>query len=462
MFIAPAFLASNIVKRFSQAREMSPRDLWASLVIGSLLALAGCGGGSGGSLTPPAAQAPTSISVTLSPVSASVQAGGTQQFNATVTGTTNTNVSWSVNATPGGSPALGQVSTSGMFTAPAVVPSTNPVTVTAVSQADPSKSGAASIQITAPGTISINPRAATVIVGANQQFQVTLNGVSNTAVIWTVNGVNGGNSAVGIISNSGLYSAPATAPSPNTVTIGVSSQTNPSLNATAAVTIITSSSGSGSLNPVVSMQNSPGFTLTVNGAGFTNSSLIVFNGAVKPTTFVSASQVTAQISSSDLTQTGSFPVTVQTGGSQVAAFTYYVVPEIKSQIVSVNGGVDSPGVNIALQPDNYPQLALLEAGTGNNATTGGAEVAPGTQASILVVGNGLAPGTYFEVSGDGGDVMATQPVVSDFITTTSGQPAVRLTLIISSTAVPGPRNLLATNPAGEVSVFAGGVNVGGP
>ena len=58
------------------------------------------------------------------------------------------------------------------------------------------------------------------------------------------------------------------------------------------------------------------FQLTVNGGNFNSASVIRWNGQNKPTTFVSASQLTAQIPASDLQSAGQFPVTVfdpQTG-----------------------------------------------------------------------------------------------------------------------------------------------------
>ncbi len=456
-------LAANL-SHSNPGRRSIPRSAASQgLLISLLIFLPSCGGGSGGgSVTPPPSQPAATVSVSVSPLSASVQTGGSQQFSATVTGSTNTSVTWTVNGVSGGNSTVGQVSSNGLYAAPAAVPGTNPVTIAAVSQADPTKSGSASIQITTPATISVKPATASVFVGSTQQFQVTLSGPSNTAVTWAVNGVTGGNAVVGTVSNKGLYTAPAAVPAPSTVTLSVTSQASPSLSGAASVTVLAASSSQGSLSPVVTMQNSPGFTLTVNGSGFSRGSQVEFNGVAQTTTFVSSSQLTAPVSSSDLTQAGTYPVTVVDGGTQLASFAFYVVPGIKSQTVSVNGGVESPGVNITLQADSNPQLALLEVGAGNNATTGGAQITPGTQTSVLVVGSGLQPGDYFEVPGDGGDVTLNQPVASDFITTTSGQPAVRLTLTASSTAAPGPRNLLATNPAGEVAVFVGAVNVGGP
>src|SRR2546425_9300954 len=80
---------------------------------------------------------PTAVSVTISPTSATVAAGGTQQFTATVQNTSNTAVTWQVNGVTGGNATVGTISSSGLYTAPAS-PAT--VTVTAVSQADTTKS----------------------------------------------------------------------------------------------------------------------------------------------------------------------------------------------------------------------------------------------------------------------------------------------------------------------------------
>jgi hypothetical protein len=78
------------------------------------------------------------VTVSLSPLSAAIAANGTQQFMATVGNDPNQAVSWSATA--------GRVSTSGLFTAPAVS-ATTPVTVTATSQADTSKTASVTLQI---------------------------------------------------------------------------------------------------------------------------------------------------------------------------------------------------------------------------------------------------------------------------------------------------------------------------
>jgi hypothetical protein len=74
------------------------------------------------------------------------------------------------------------------------------------------------VVVTSPGS--------SVLLGNTLQFTAKVTGTSNTAVSWSVNGVSGGNSLVGTISNAGLYTAPQDLPNPATVTIQATSQAN--------------------------------------------------------------------------------------------------------------------------------------------------------------------------------------------------------------------------------------------
>lgn len=133
------------------AADSKRRRVVAGLVAG-LLHLAGCGGSpeppSPPPPTPPPPPGPISVSVT--PGAANVQTGATQAFTASVTNTSNKGVTWQVNGIAGGNTGVGTISTAGVYTAPATVPSPATVTVTAVSLADPTRSGTAQVTITAP------------------------------------------------------------------------------------------------------------------------------------------------------------------------------------------------------------------------------------------------------------------------------------------------------------------------
>ncbi len=89
------------------------------------------------------------ISVSVSPTTATVTSGGTEQFSAQVTNTSNTAVTWSATS--------GTVSTTGLFTAPTVT-ATKTVTITATSVADNTKSASATVTVNvAAGILTLNP-----------------------------------------------------------------------------------------------------------------------------------------------------------------------------------------------------------------------------------------------------------------------------------------------------------------
>jgi uncharacterized protein (DUF1800 family) len=102
-----------------------------------------CGCGSAG---PP----PQQIAVNVNPATITVRTGDTQQFFATVTGTSNLSVTWSVNGTPGGDTTNGIISPAGLYTPPAQVPAQNKVLVTATSVANSSASQSANVTLANP------------------------------------------------------------------------------------------------------------------------------------------------------------------------------------------------------------------------------------------------------------------------------------------------------------------------
>ncbi len=196
-------------------------------------------GCSGGSTTAP----PSSlVSVTVSATKSTVAVGQTLTLTATVTGTNNQAVTWSVT---GG----GTISSLGVYTAPATVPNPAKVTVTATSQADPTKSGSFTItvELASAVQVSVLPATASVSDFRTQQFTATVTGSSNTAVTWQVNGVTGGSQKFGFISSTGLFVAPSAVPTKSdgqgntittTLTVTAVSQADSTASATATVTIV--------------------------------------------------------------------------------------------------------------------------------------------------------------------------------------------------------------------------------
>ena len=75
--------------------------------------------------------------ITISPSTATVARGATQQFTATVTGTTNQSVAWSVNGIVGGNSTVGTITADGLYTAPFISTTSLAVTIKATSLAFP-------------------------------------------------------------------------------------------------------------------------------------------------------------------------------------------------------------------------------------------------------------------------------------------------------------------------------------
>jgi hypothetical protein len=149
------------------ARRSSPRNkgtLLALLLVSSLV-LGSCGGGGSGGGG--GGGGGNVIAVSVTPKTMNRFPGQQQQFSASVTGSTNTAVTWQVNGATGGSASAGMIDANGMYTAPAAVPNPAAVTVSAVSQADITKSGSAVVTIQTPTpsgtyTVTITATAGTV------------------------------------------------------------------------------------------------------------------------------------------------------------------------------------------------------------------------------------------------------------------------------------------------------------
>ncbi|MCU1300822.1 MAG: hypothetical protein JWQ87_1106 [Candidatus Sulfotelmatobacter sp.] len=89
------------------------------------------------------------ISVVVSPSSTVLAPSGTQPFTATVKGSTNTAVTWSVDGVAGGNSTTGIITSGGSYTAPSAV---GAHTVVATSSADPTASGSATVTVMKPGS----------------------------------------------------------------------------------------------------------------------------------------------------------------------------------------------------------------------------------------------------------------------------------------------------------------------
>src|ERR1700728_146819 len=129
---------------------------------------------------------------------------------------------------------------------------------------------------------------------------------SGQPVIFSVNGIPGGNADVGTITSGGLYTAPATVPTPYTVQITSSIAQYPDATPGAVSIQVWNPI------PVLGTVSPGGFsegntTVVVNGSQFVYGAQISWNGAFIPTTYVSSTELVAQIAAPN---PGIYPLTV--------------------------------------------------------------------------------------------------------------------------------------------------------
>ncbi len=78
------------------------------------------------------------------------------------------------------------------------------------------------------------------------------------------------------------------------------------------------------LMPSSATANSGAFVLKVNGSGFGTDSLVYWGTTTRTTTYVSASQVTADVTEEDVMNPGSVQVYVHSGGANSNAMTFTI------------------------------------------------------------------------------------------------------------------------------------------
>jgi hypothetical protein len=368
-------------------------------VLGLFAGMIACGGGGGGSNQ--------TVSITLNGTTNTVAVGGQLSFTATVTGTSNTAVTWTVNGVTNGNGTVGTIQTSlgdtqvATYTAPATVPATGAVTLIATSQADTTKTAGLQITITGSGTgvtVVVSPSGSTntpfeVETFATQQITATVTGASSSAVTWTIS-CQVGASACGAISSTGLYVAP------NSVPTFESNQgvTNDLVVVTATSVASPGASGSSSvyvkplnqnaLNAPVQLGSSGSnvdATCLSGGGGFcfggTLGSLLTRGG----TNYIMSNNHVLGLSDAGVagqvvTQPGEIETNCSTNGTtSVATLTSFVtlnpppaVPVDVSIAQVTSGKVDTGGniLELGNVSNGIPQPAQVVAGSGMAATTG--------------------------------------------------------------------------------------------
>ena len=431
----------------------------------------------------------SSVNVTVAPSSAAVSVGQRKSFMATVASTSDRAVTWTVNSVPNGNTSVGQICVTGSnpclappgavsgivdYLAPVVVPATNPVTLTAISRADISKSGTSIVAVagqSGPLSVEISPPYAFVARStgtlSTRQFFANVAGTSNQSVTWAVqSGVAGKGcqgAACGSVDANGLYTAPTAAPSPNAVAITATSQADPTKSASGTIALT-----SGPLIDVIlpsSVLAGPviSFPLTVQGMNFvagsgSSASVILLNGTARGTSCPAATSCSTALNPSDVQAAGTLTIQVQNPGAPGALSNpvpFVIAPFVATEDVialsasqPVATGKDivvvEPATASSSAPIDVDFIGLLT--SGNNCGVQGSPLtvtrpSSGTSTvSICVHGNGLDPTFTYAFTGPaGGDIGLTASSVAGVFPNT-----IELDLQIASTTLPGVRTLFIT------------------
>lgn len=131
------------------------------------------------------------------------------------------------------------------------------------------------------------------------------------------------------------------------------------------------------LSPSSILAGSPAFTLQVNGGNFTPSSQVLWNGSPRFTLFTNTSEMTAQISASDIQNAGVAFVSVETpspggGTSQSAQFTINPAVSPAPQIISLSpSGVlaGSSGFTLTITGENFVSQSTVTLNGSNRPTS---------------------------------------------------------------------------------------------
>jgi hypothetical protein len=140
-------------------------------------------------------------------------------------------------------------------------------------------------------TVTVSPTNAPLVTGQQQTFTAIVSNASNQNVTWSVDGVTGGNSSAGTISNAGVYVSPSL---PGSHIVTVTSVQDPTKSASAAVTVnVVAHNGDFSLtsspsSATISVGQSAQFTLMVTPVGGFNQ-VVNFTCANPPNVTCSAS-----------------------------------------------------------------------------------------------------------------------------------------------------------------------------
>jgi hypothetical protein len=445
---------------------------------------------------------------TASGASTSTRAvGRTETLCATITGTTNSTLNWTVSGVPNGNATVGIITQGSAtpcpagafnftFAAPATVPAPPTVTATVASQADPSQTATVTIDIIPAPVVTVTPPTATLGLNGAQQFSAGVTGTANQLVSWSVNNIPNGDATLGEICVVGSspclppagptaaaveYRAPSALPPGGPVTVTALSADGAS-SGSALVTITTSSIPAISrlLPASVTAGAAGAFLLRVVGSNFVagsgaGASEILFGAAATPKSTSCANpsagvfDCTATVTPAEVAAAGSQSIAVRNpDGTTSTPVSLLIVPMLTSEttVTLTTGAPAASGQDIEV-------VEPLTAGAGatsldisvvsllvNSACSAGPHPVRLTRPAsgnavfdICLGGTGLTASEAYTLSGP--PDIAIGPVQA----LGQGLVQVRITLTLSSTTQLGARTIFVTNANKDKAAASGALEV---
>jgi len=441
---------------------------------------------------------PTNVTVTLAPPTATLAIKNRQTFTAQVQNSSNTGVVWSVGGVPGGNSNVGQICVAGSnpcqnvtstnagsvdYVAPAAVPSPNPITISVVSQANPAASASSSVTVIPHVVVSVSPPSAALAPNSNQSFSAAVLGTPNQQVTWNVTGAacSASGAPCGTVDPTGLYHAPAAAPSPDSLSVVATSAADTSQTGSAAITINPQPTILSLLPSSITAGAAGGFVFLVEGANFVPAgsgpgSTILIGGAQRATSCTSSSDCSTPLASTDVAAAGNLNVAIRNPDGTVSnTVAFVIVPPSgpMGRIPLTPGSPAAIGEDIVVTdlstngsslPPEDVSLSVAAIGVfqtvSNNCTLNGGPVTimlpSSNQATSSICAfsvAGLAPSYVYTLTGPSPNDMS---VVSEV---PLGLGIVGLTLQLSNATATGARTLFIQNASLDVAAATGALDL---
>jgi hypothetical protein len=322
------------------------------------------------------------------------------------------------------------------------------------------------ITATAPTLSSISP---TSVVASSGPVTITATGTnfaSNSSIQ-----VNGANLVTTFVSSTQLSATiPAsTTASAGSLSVDVSSPSpGGGTSGSLAFTVNNPAPSLTSMSPTNVTAGSGGFTLTVNGSGFVNGSAVQVNGSSRTTTFVSATQLTASVTSSDVASAGNLSITVMNaapGGGSSGALTLAVANPVPA-LANISPNTITAGsaaFTLTLNGSNFANGSVVKVNGSSRSTTfsSSTQITAAISASDIASAGTISVTVFNPAPGGGTSAAVTltvnnpQPSLTSMTPTSvnAGSAAFTLTLNGSNFI---PSSVVQVNGSNRTTTFVSG------